>query len=137
MIHTVLPVRVRYAETDRMDVVHHRNYFVWFESARIEMLDRIGLPYTEIEARGLRLPVLGAGAEFKRPARFDDRLEIRLFMRERPRARFRFDYEVCRDGLLLATGETTHGFMDAEGRGLRPPADFLGRIESAWENDAG
>ena len=94
MIHTISQIRVRYAETDRMDVVYHSNYLVWFETARILMLDEIGIPYLEIEARGLRLPVLTATAEYKRPARFDDRLEIHLFMREKPRARFRFEYEV-------------------------------------------
>ncbi len=115
-----------------MDVVHHSNHLIWFEMARIEMLDRIGLPYTEIEKRGLLLPVLAATADYKRPARFDDRLDVHLYMREKPRARFRFDYEVLRDGLCLATGTTTHGFMNPEGKGLRPPEDFLAKIQAVW-----
>jgi len=86
MIHTISQIRVRYAETDRMDVVYHSNYLVWFETARILMLDEIGIPYPEIEASNLRLPVLTASAAYKRPARFDDRLQIHLFMREKPRA---------------------------------------------------
>ena len=133
MIHTISHIRVRYAETDRMDVVYHSNYLVWFETARILMLDEIGIPYLEIEARGLRLPVLTATAEYKRPARFDDRLEIHLFMREKPRARFRFEYEVRRGDTLLATGTTSHGFMDTNGKGLRPPEEFLGKINAAWQ----
>ncbi|MFT5837368.1 MAG: acyl-CoA thioester hydrolase, partial [Candidatus Azotimanducaceae bacterium] len=75
MIHTISTIRVRYAETDRMDVVYHSNYLIWFETARIQMLDQIGIPYREIEARGLFLPVLTVSAEYKRPARFDDRIE--------------------------------------------------------------
>ena len=133
MIHTISHIRVRYAETDRMDVVYHSNYLVWFETARILMLDEIGIPYLEIEARGLRLPVLTATAEYKRPARFDDRLEIHLFMREKPRARFRFEYEVRRGDTLLATGTTSHGFMDTNGKGLRPPEEFLAKINAAWQ----
>ena len=133
MIHTISHIRVRYAETDRMDVVYHSNYLVWFVTARILMLDEIGIPYLEIEARGLRLPVLTATAEYKRPARFDDRLEIHLFMREKPRARFRFEYEVRRGDTLLATGTTSHGFMDTNGKGLRPPEEFLGKINAAWQ----
>lgn len=133
MIHTVSDIRVRYAETDRMDVVYHANYLIWFETARIHMLDVIGIPYTEVEARGLLIPVLSASAEYKLPAKFDDRLKIHLFMREKPRARFRFEYEVRRDETLLATGTTTHGFMDLNGKGLRPPEEFLKLIEKAWE----
>jgi acyl-CoA thioester hydrolase len=84
VIHSISKIRVRYAETDRMDVVYHSNYLVWFETARILMLDEIGMPYSEIEARGLFLPVLTVSAEYKSPARFDDQLEIHLFMKRSP-----------------------------------------------------
>lgn len=133
MIHTISHIRVRYAETDRMDVVYHSNYLIWFETARILMLDEIGIPYLEIEARGLRLPVLTVSAEYKSPARFDDRLDIHLFMHQKPRARLRFTYEVRRGDTLLATGSTSHGFMDAHGKGQRPPEEFLTKIEAAWK----
>ncbi|MFP4166170.1 MAG: acyl-CoA thioesterase [Opitutales bacterium] len=133
MIHTIAPIRVRYAETDRMDVVYHGNYLVWFETARILMLDEIGLPYRDIEARGLFIPVLSASVEYRSPARFDDRLDVHLFLNERMRARFHFDYEVRRGGELLATGKTSHAFMDPNGRGLRPPEDFLERLHAFSE----
>lgn len=132
MIHTVSEIRVRYAETDRMDVVYHSNYFIWFETARILMLDGFGMPYKGLEAEGYFLPVLSATAEYKLPARFDDRLEIHLYMREKPRARFRFEYEVRRSEELLATGSTVHGFMDTNGKGLRPPEKFLDAIQRQW-----
>ena len=133
MIHTISHIRVRYAETDRMNVVYHSNYFVWFETARIDMLDKIGMPYREIESNGFHLPVLTANAEYKRPAFFDDRLSIHLYMRDKPRARFQLYYEVQRDDTLLATGATSHGFMDENGKGLRPPEDFLTKIDAAWQ----
>lgn len=132
MIHTLSKIRVRYAETDRMDVVYHSNYLIWFETARIQMLDQIGIPYREIEARGLFLPVLTVSAEYKRPARFDDHLEIHLFMKKKPRARMHFEYEVRRGEEILVTGTTSHGFMDKNGRGQRPPEDLQKRIEAAW-----
>ena len=134
MIHTISRIRVRYAETDRMDVVYHSNYLVWFETARILMLDKIGIPYREIEARGLYIPVLTASIQYKQPAYFDDRLEVHLFMYEKPRARFQMDYEVRREDTLLAIGTTTHGFMDKTGKGLRPPADFINKIKAAWKS---
>ena len=132
MIHSVTKIRVRYAETDRMDVVYHSNYLIWFEVARIQMLDEIGIPYREIEARGLFLPVLSVSAVFKSPARFDDHLEVHLYMKKKPRARMHFDYEVLRQGELLATGESNHGFMDRQGKGQRPPEDLVAKFDSIW-----
>lgn len=132
MIHSISKIRVRYAETDRMDVVYHSNYLIWFETARILMLDEIGMPYSEIEARGLFLPVLTVSAEYKSPARFDDQLEIHLFMKKKPRARIHFDYEVRRGDELLATGYSSHGFMDRSGKGQRPPEDLVKLMEAAW-----
>ena len=132
MIHCISKIRVRYAETDRMDVVYHSNYLVWFETARILMLDEIGMPYSEIEARGLFLPVMTVSAEYMSPARFDDQLEIHLFMKNKPRARMHFDYEVRRGNELLAIGQSSHGFMDRSGKALRPPEDLVKLIEAAW-----
>jgi acyl-CoA thioester hydrolase len=132
MIHTISKFRVRYVETDRMKVVHHKNYLVWFEAARIEMLDQIDLPYAGVEAQGFFIPVLSATVDYKQPAFFDDRIEVHLFLREKPRARFRFDYEVWRDGERLATGHTTHGFMDANGKAQRPPTAFMEKVLTAW-----
>jgi acyl-CoA thioester hydrolase len=121
-------IRVRYAETDRMNVVYHSNYFVWFEVARIQLLDQLGMPYRELEAAGYFIPVLEAQASYKSPARFDDRLRVELRVSETPRARFRFDYTVWRDETLLTTGHTVHAFMDASGKALRPPEPFLKAI---------
>ena len=132
MIHCISKIRVRYAETDRMDVVYHSNYLVWFETARIQMLDQIGMPYREIEARGLFLPVLTVSAEYKSPAHFDDHLEIHLFLKNKPRARMHFDYEVRRGDKLLAFGYSSHGFIDRSGKGQRPPDDFVKLLEAAW-----
>ena len=115
-----------------MDVVYHSNYLVWFETARILMLDAVGMPYTEIEGRGLFLPVLTVSAEYISPARFDDQLEIHLFMKKKPRARMHFDYEVRRGDELLAIGQSSHGFMDSSGKGQRPPEDLVKMMEAAW-----
>lgn len=121
-------IRVRYAETDRMNVVYHSNYFVWFEVARIQLLDQLGMPYRELEAAGYFIPVLEAQASYKSPARFDDRLRVKLRVSKTPRARFRFDYTVWRDETLLTIGHTVHAFMDASGKALRPPEPFLEAI---------
>lgn len=136
MIHTISKIRVRYAETDRMDIVYHSNYFVWFETARILMLDQIGLPYKLIEKNGLFIPVLEARASYLSPARFDDRLDIHLYMRQKPRVRFYLEYEVKRSKELLVKGSTAHGFMDKNGKGVRPPNQFIEQINAAWNENA-
>lgn len=132
MLETVSHIRVRYAETDRMDVVYHSHYFVWFETARIRLLDQMGIPYSQLESQGYHIPVLAASAEYNLPARFDDRLEIHLRMNEKPRARFNFLYEVRRSGEILATGKTVHAFMSPQGKGLRPPSQFIEKLDAMW-----
>ena len=136
MIHTISKIRVRYAETDRMGVVYHSNYFVWFETARILLLDQIGSPYKAIEANGLFIPVLEAKASYLSPARFDDRLDVHIYMRNKPQVKFYFEYEVKLAKKLLVKGRTTHGFMDKNGKGMRPPNHFIEQINAAWDVNA-
>ena len=121
-------VRVRYAETDAMGVAYHGSYLPWFEEARILLLDLIGVPYRELEARGFRLPVLEAQLKYHQPARFDDRLAVTVTWPRTPGIRLHLRYEVRRGETLLCTGETHHAFINTEGRPTRPPADFL----AAW-----
>src|SRR5204863_4018597 len=70
-------IRVRYAETDQMGVVYYANYFVWFEVARTDLLRTLGWTYREMEASGVMLPVIEAHCEYRRPARYDDEIEVR------------------------------------------------------------
>lgn len=130
MIESQVAIRVRYAETDQMGVVYHANYLPWFESARIQLLDDVGFPYSALEAAGMLLPVIRCGLEFKRPARFDDRLRVVVRMSEVPVVRLRLSYEVSREETLLATGTTEHAFMSPDGRVLRPKADFIQAIRA-------
>lgn len=136
MIRTTTIIRVRYADTDQMKQVYYGKYFEFFEQGRSDMLRSIGLPYSQIEEAGLHLPVLEAHAEYKRPARYDDELEVIVMLRERPVARVRLDYEVLRKGETepLATGYTIHGFVNAAtGKASRAPAQFIEAVEKAME----
>ncbi|HCH37026.1 MAG TPA: acyl-CoA thioesterase, partial [Acidobacteria bacterium] len=69
-------VRVRYAETDKMGVVYHANYLVWFEIGRTDLLRTIGWTYRQMESAGISLPVIEAHCEYRKPARYDDELEV-------------------------------------------------------------
>ena len=126
--HTEL--RVRYAETDAMAVAHHATYPVWFEVARTELMHALGLPYTEMETRGYYLMLSGLHVQYRRAARYDDRLDITTRITEIRSRTLKFAYEVHRIGAdgtreLLATGETHHIATDHQYRPSRMPDDVL------------
>ncbi len=102
----VLPIRVRYFETDQMGIVHHANYAVWFEAARSEYCRVHGIDYRGMEADGLALPVLELNARYLSAAHYEDELNIRATVVECRRSLLRIHYSVERQGKTLATGET-------------------------------
>ncbi len=128
MLRSRTTVAVRYAETDMMGVAYHGSFLPWFELGRTALLKENGLPYRQLEAAGYFLPVVDMAARFQRPAHYDDTLEIITVIREKPVARIRLEYEVRRDGELLATGHTVHAFIDREGRPTRPPPVFAQKM---------
>jgi acyl-CoA thioester hydrolase len=116
-------VRVRYAETDAQGVVYHANYLVYMEVARSALARAAGIPYGEMESRGVNLLVAGAELRFKAPARYDDPLVVRVKVR-RVRGKFvTFEYRIeHRDsGRLLVVGTTTHVCTDSAFRPLDVP----------------
>jgi len=119
-------VRVRYAETDQMGIAWHGEYLAWFEVGRTDLLRGCGCTYRELEAQGLRLPVIEVRARYLRPALYDDVLEIHTRLTDLGRARVSFDYEVRREGTEgpLATGSTSHAAIDLRGRPRRIPEDL-------------
>jgi acyl-CoA thioester hydrolase len=132
MIQSRAQVVVRYAETDMMGVVYHGNYLPWFEIGRTTLLKEQGLSYRELEADGYWLPVLEVTANFRRPARYDDVLTIVTTLREKPTLRIRLEYEVFKEDLLLATGQTSHAFIDRNGRPVRPPPSFVAKMDELF-----
>jgi len=120
-------VRVRYAETDQMGVVYHSNYFVWFETGRVEWCRAQGLEYKDMETDGDSFIVVAeASCRYKRPARFDDLLTVRTRMTESLRRTVKFEYEVVKKetGEVLATGGTTHVICDHLGRPKSMPERY-------------
>lgn len=109
-------VRVRYAETDRMGLLHHANYFVYFEMARTELLRQRGISYREIEDGGHFLVIVDIDCKFKRPAHYDDLLTVRTTVERVTHVKIVHRYEVLRDGLLLAEGHSTLACVDRDGK---------------------
>ena len=122
-VASVSTVRVRYAETDKMGVVYYANYLVWFEVGRTDLLRTLGWSYRDMEAAGVSLPVIEAHCEYRRPAKYDDELDVRTQGRMLSPVRMEFRYEVVRraDQVVAAEGRTVHAAVDASGRPCRLP----------------
>ena len=125
--------RVRYAETDQMGVVHHANYFVWFEFARTEFCRKYGVDYRQMEAAGLFLPVVDVRCRYKAAARYDDEVTVRADVIERTRRTMRIRYIVRNADSLLAEGETLQMLVDSE----RRPRTFPNELALKFDGSAG
>ena len=124
-------IRVRYAETDAMGIVHHAVYPVWMELGRSDLLRTMGQGYSEWEAQGVFMAVAELRVKYRVPARYDELIEIRTWVQEAGRRKVVFGYGVTRDGVRLAEGESVHLVMGADGRSRTLPEAMLALITSA------
>jgi acyl-CoA thioester hydrolase len=111
-------VRVRYSETDKMGVVYHANYLIWFEIGRTEYCRARGFSYREMEENEQAFMVVAESyCRYKAPAYYDDELIVRTHITEKRRRALRFGYEIIRaaDGMVIAEGETGHVVTDGRG----------------------
>jgi acyl-CoA thioester hydrolase len=127
---SVTTLRVRYAETDQMGVVYYANYLVWFEVARADLLRTQGWTYREMEQAGVALPVIEAHCEYRRPARYDEEIDVRTTGRLYSPVRMEFTYEVVlkTSADIAAIGRTVHAALNKKGRPCRLPS----RIREAF-----
>src|SRR5437588_2498093 len=116
MLSGEIMIRVRYAETDRMGLLHHANYLVYFEQGRTELLRTLGLSYRDLEDQGYLLVLTKCEVRYRRPARFDDLLTLRTTVVKTTAVRIDHRYELLGEGQLLAEGATTLACVDREGR---------------------
>jgi len=113
-----IEIRVRYAESDQMGVLHHSRYWVYFEMGRTELLRQQGVAYRDCEAAGVYFVVAKCSARFLAPARYDEVLVLTTHLKKMGAARIDHDYQLKRasDGQLLATGETTLACVNRQGQ---------------------
>jgi acyl-CoA thioester hydrolase len=114
-----ISIRVRYAETDRMGLLHHANYFIYFEMGRTELLRKRGLAYRDLEDAGHLLVIVDLGCKYKKPAYYDEILTLRTIVERVTHVKIIHRYELRREGVLLAEGHSTLACVD---RGGRPQA---------------
>ena len=110
--------KVNYYETDRMGIVHHSNHIRWMEEARIDLLEQIGLSFRWLEEQGVFSPVLSVECEYKTPAAFGDRIAIAAEIEEYKGLRLTVRYTMtnAESGDMVATGRTSHCFVDVSGK---------------------
>ena len=111
------PLKVRYAETDRMGIVHHSNYAVWFEAGRTELINNCGISYSEVESKGILLPLLELNCKFISSSTYEDKIIVRTHIKSYSKTRLNFYYEVFKEQDMtkpITTGETVHVWTNSE-----------------------
>lgn len=132
-ITSEVELRVRYSETDQMRVVHHRNYLVWCEIGRTDLIRKLGTSYAELERQGISLPVVEASLRYHAPARYDDRIRIRTVLLEAKSRSVTFQYTIenADTGAKLVTARTTLASTNGEGKLVSLPENLRRNLESA------
>jgi len=109
--------KIRYAETDQMGIVHHSNYLLYLEQARIEWLEKKGINYSQLEKDGIMLPVYNININYKKPIGFGDTVKVKVKFGETSLVRITFEYELFNSKEdLVVTAQVVLVFMSAQSR---------------------
>jgi len=129
MQEDTVQIRVRYSETDQMGVVYHGSYIPFFEIGRVEWLRNKGISYKTLEERGVALPIVSMSINYKKPARYDDLLNVKTRLKNQTSVKIEFDCEITNEqNELLTTGHFILVFVDIKtGRPMLPP-DYINAI---------
>ena len=129
---SAVTIRTRYAESDQMWFIHHSNHIIWFEAARMQLFQCIGVQLAEQEDQYIFLPVLAVQAQYHQPAFFNDILEISARFTGCSRVRIWIEYAVCRGGdQLLCEGGSEHVFIRRpSGKPIRIPEWIAEKISA-------
>ena len=132
-VTSVVEFRVRYAETDQMKVVHHRNYLVWCELGRTDLIRMLGTSYAEIEKQGVLLAVVEANLRYHAPARYDDKIRVRTILKEARSRSVTFEYTIenAESGEKLVTARTMLASINGDGKLVSMPEPMRRSLEAA------
>ena len=125
--------RVRYAETDQMQVVYHANYLIWCEIGRTDLIRKLGSSYADIEKSGIGLAVVDASLRYHSAARYEDTIRVRTVLREARSRSVTFEYTIenANTGARLVTARTTLASINREGKLVQMPDDLRKSLEAA------
>ena len=115
MNYTTDNIKVRYHETDQMGIVHHSNYLKFFEFARIEWLEKLWMPYEEIERNKIILPVVNCELKYLKPLVFGDSFKVEVHCSKKPTSSIEFSYKIFNSrGEKTTEGITLLAFLNSE-----------------------
>ncbi len=114
-------IRVRFAETDAMGIVHHAAYLPYLEETRVAFLRHLGYPYRKVRRDGHNFAVLEVGVQYRRPLEFDEVVEVHLTAGAVTRTTFQLAYLLMVEEEVRATAVTVHGCVDTDGKATRLP----------------
>ena len=120
-------VKVYYKDVDKMGIVYYSRYLEYFEESRTELLLSHGICVTELEKKGIMLPVISSHCDYKKGAKFEDIILIKSWIEKNPRSTMRIFYEASlkKTNTLIATGYTIHAFINEKWKVIRPPDIIL------------
>ncbi len=130
-LESTTTIRVRYAETDAMGIVHHATYPIWMELGRSDFLREQGQSYAEWERQGVMMSVAELFVKFRAPARYDELVEVRTRLLEANRRKVVFGYEITREGIRLVEGRTVHLVTGPDGRARTLPPNLMALVAGA------
>lgn len=137
MYEHLTTVRVRYAETDQMNIVYYGNYAQYFEVGRAECIRALGFTYKQMEEMGVRMPVVSMEAKFLRPAHYDDLITIKTILKTLPtQHEICFEHEVYNERKkLLTTGKVTLYFINTlTNKRMGMPAELIATLAPYFTN---
>lgn len=126
-----VPVRVRYADTDKMGIVYYGTYPIYFEIGRSEYMREKGFAYRSFEELGYHLVVVNLEAKYYNSATYDDLLMVRTSISDIKSRGLTFNYEIYRDGVLVVSGKTKHICINSEKKTTSIPPHLLKILKDA------
>ena len=123
-------VKIYYKDVDQMGIVYYSRYYEYFEEARTELLASIGLDVTEVEKRGITLPVISSHCDYKKGARLEENILIKASITSKPKSKLHIDYFVFlgNEKESIVSGYTKHAFVNRRGQAVRAPEMILDHL---------
>ena len=123
MIEYYHPIKIYYKDVDQMGIVYYSRYYEYFEEARTELLESIGLDVTNVEKSGITLPVISSHCEYNKGAKFEQNILVKASIESKPKSKLHIDYLVFIENEkdFIVSGYTEHAFVNDNGKAVRAP----------------
>ena len=116
-------IKIYYKDVDQMGIVYYSRYYEYFEEARTELLESIGLDVTNVEKSGITLPVISSHCEYNKGAKFEQNILVKASIESKPKSKLHIDYFVFIENEkdFIVNGYTEHAFVNNHGKPVRVP----------------